>query len=176
VRRTLEQALQDLRSQVRSWARKKDRPELKVFVYPPEWEAVMLARLSAFAERCAAEGEPIELEDVGVGFLRELESREGVIDQLSSLGRPELLHDLGWLASSYLKRAIARPLEDGLVCRLLTNTGSLGTFVSYSAVANELTGPGRAPAVVLTFPGDADERSFNLLGLRVDTDYRMPRI
>lgn len=176
MRRTLEQALQDLRAQVRSWARGEERPELKVFVYPPEWEALMLGRLSAFAEGCAVDGEPIELEDVGVGFLRELESQGGLVEQLASLERAELLHDLGWLASAYLRRAITRPLSGDAVCRLLTNTGSLGTFVSYSAVAGELTGPGRTPAVVLAFPGDADERSLNLLRLRVDTDYRVPRI
>ncbi len=90
--------------------------------------------------------------------------------------RPELLHDLGWLATTYLKAAITRPLADGRVCRLLANTGSLAPFVSYSATTNELAGPGRTPAVVLAFPGDADERSLNLLRLRVDTDYRVPRI
>ncbi len=176
MRRTVDQALQDLRGQVRSWAKGEQRPELKVFIYPPEWEAVMLDRLTSFAETCDANGEPIELEDVGTGFLRELESQEGLVDELSRLEQPELLHDLGWLATTYLKAAITRPLPDGCACRLLVNTGSLGPFVSYSAITNELAGPGRTPSVVLAFPGDADERSLNLLRLRVDTDYRVPRV
>ncbi len=176
MRRTVGQALQALRAQVRSWAKGEQRPQLKVFVYPPEWEAVMLDRLASFAETWDANGDPVELEDVGAGFLRELESREGLVNELSRLQQPELLHDLGTLATTYLKAAITRPLRNGCACRLLVNTGSLGPFVSYSAITNELAGPGRTPAVVLAFPGDADERSLNLLGLRVDTDYRVPRV
>lgn len=175
MRRTIDQTLADLRRQVRDWAEGTSRPEIKVLVYPPEWEAVMLARFPSFVERCAAEGHAVELEDAGRGFLDELESRHGILERLSELDRGELLHDLGWLAATYLKRAMLRPVPDGLVCRLVVNTGSLGTFVSYSAILNELSG-GKVPAVVVAFPGEADERSLNLLHLRGDSNYRVARI
>ncbi len=179
MKRTIEQAFQALQEQIRGWGRGEARPDLRVFVYPPEWEPVVLSRFPGFAEQCAKRGHPIVLEDVGQGFLREVERRKGVVARLSLLDQSELLHDLGWIALSYLRRALTAPLKPPAVCRIFTNTGTLGTFVSYSAIANELSG-GAAdaliPATVLAFPGEADDRSLNLLRLRVDTNYRVARI
>jgi hypothetical protein len=179
MKRTPEQAFEALRSQIRTWSRGEAKPDLRVFVYPPEWEPLMLSKLPAFAEKCASDGEPVELVDLGQGFLGELNQRDGLIERLQGLDREELLHDLAWVAATYLKRVIRASLAKGAVCRILVNTGALGTFASYSAVANELGGgmthPG-IPATVLAFPGEGDERSLNLLRLRVDTNYRVPRI
>ncbi len=77
----------------------------------------------------------------------------------------------------WLTKLLSTPLEPPAVCRLLVNTGALGTFVSYSAITNALHGGTAltAPAA-LAFPGEGDERYLNLLGLRVDTNYRVPRI
>jgi hypothetical protein len=178
MKRTMDQALEALRAQVRVWAKGEAKPDLRVFVYPPEWEAQMLISFPAFAEQCAADGDPVELRDLGQGILEELEAREGLIQRLHGLSRQETLHDLGWVATTYLKRIMRSPLEDPGVCRILMNTGALATFVSYSAVANEMGGSSGpdVPASVLAFPGEADERSLNLLRLRVDTNYRVPRI
>lgn len=179
MKRTPEQALEALRSQIRTWARHEAKPDLRVFVYPPEWEALMLSKLPIFTERCASDGEPVALVDLGQGFLGELNQRDGLIERLEGLDREELLNDLAWIAATYLRRIIRTPLATGIVCRILMNSGALGTFASYSAVANELGGgasnPG-IPATVLAFPGEGDERSLNLLRLRVDTNYRVPRI
>lgn len=178
MRRTLEQAFDALRAQVHAWARRQAKPDLRVFVYPPEWEAIMLARLPAFAAACEADDEPVELHDLGRAFLAELDRREDLIERLHGLSREDMLHDLGWIATSCLRRSIRAPLEDHIVCRIFMNTGALATFVSYSAVANEMGGTSdpQVPASVLAFPGEADERSLNLLRLRVDTNYRVPRI
>lgn len=178
MRRTIDQALAALEAQVLAWARLQAKPDLRVFVYPPEWEALMIGRLPAFAERCSAVGTPIELHDLGQGFLAEVDRREGVIPRMHGLPRQELLHDLGWIATTYLKRVIREPLDDQRVCRILMNSSALATFVSYSAIANEIAGSADTgmPACVLAFPGEADEKSLNLLRLRVDTNYRVPRI
>ena len=178
MKRTPDQALEALRTQIGAWAKGRAKPDLRVFVYPPEWEALMLLRLPEFAKQCSAQGEPVELVDVGRAFLKELSDRNGLIERLSSLDRAELLDDLGWTGTSCLKKLMRSPLNTGDVCRILINTGALATFVSYSAVANELTGPvdPAVPATVLAFPGEGDERSLNLLRLRVDTNYRIPRI
>jgi hypothetical protein len=51
--------------------------------------------------------------------------------------------------------------------------------VSYSAIANAMhtDAGGTAPTAnsVLAFPGEDDQLSLNLLRLRVDTSYRIPR-
>jgi hypothetical protein len=176
MRRTLEQAIEALRTQVHAWASETAKPDLRVFVYPPEWEHLMLSVMPAFSERCAADGEPVELVDLGQGFLRALRGRTGTAERLEGLDRDEVLHDLGWIGTTYLRQVIRSPLAAASVCRLLVNAGALGTFVSYSAVANELGGGSAIPATVLAFPGEADERSLNLLRLRVDTNYRVARI
>jgi hypothetical protein len=82
------------------------------------------------------------------------------------------------LGNEAIEGVLRTPLADGLVCRLLVNTGALATFVSYSAITNELHGSSEGPMVptAIAFPGEADERSLNLLGLRPDTNYRVPRI
>jgi hypothetical protein len=179
VRRTIDQAFEALRSQVLSWSKGESRADLRVFVYPPEWEPLVLHRIPDLAQELAVGSTPVELEDVGQGFLHEIERRKGLEERLMTLERDELLHDLGQLASDYLRRRLTTPLEPPTVCRIFTNTGTLGAFVSYSSITNELSGgPGGEgpPASVLAFPGEADERSLNLLGLRVDTNYRVARI
>ncbi len=143
----------------------------------------MLARLPDFAQDCAAHGWPLELVDVGQGFLADLQRRKGMVERLLSRegeGEELLLHDLGTLAERYLSRVLAENPEPPPVARLLMNTGSLGTFVSYSAIINglQLERPNASGGVpkVLAFPGEGDERSLNLLRLRADTNYRVPRI
>jgi len=62
---------------------------------------------------------------------------------------------------------------------LLVNTSALGTFVSYSALTARLygdEGEGLGASAVLAFPGESDEGALNLLRLRRDTNYRVPRI
>jgi hypothetical protein len=184
VRRTREEAQFALREQVKAWATGQARPGLRVFVYPPEWEAAMLAWYPAFAAECAAAGWPIELVDVGAGFLAEVERRRGFVDGLARLERDDrdrLLHDLGMLGSRYVQRALTTPLPDGVVGRLVVNTGALSTFVSYSPITNDLHGADAAPdsaagRSILAFPGEDDEKSLNLLRLRADTAYRIPRV
>lgn len=184
MKRSIDQAFLALRQQVAVWARGEAKPDVRVFVYPPEWEPVMLARFQAFAEDCAAAGWPISLVDVGIGLLAELERRSGFVGTLEGLerdSRDRLLHDLGVVTERYLRGVLVAPLEAPAVCRLLINTGALGTFVSYSAITSALPGNGgevggvAAPSA-LAFPGESDERSLNLLGLRLDTNYRIPRI
>lgn len=178
MKRSLDHAIDDLRGYVARCAAGPVRPGAHVFVYPPEWEAAMLAWLPRFAEECAAAGRPIAVEDVGIGFLREVQRR----NMVAGLERREtntalLLEDLGVLAGRYLARVLRAPLAGAAVCRLLVNTGSLGAVVSYSAVINDLdSGEGIAAPAVLAFPGDDDTHSLNLLGLRADTNYRIPRI
>lgn len=184
MRRSIEQAFLALRQQILAWARGEVPPDVRVFVYPPEWEAMMLARFPAFAEACTADGAPAALVDVGQLALAEVERRPGLVERLTSLeaDAPERVrHDLSVLAGRAVLRVLKAPLEPPVVCRLLVNTGALGTVVSYSAITNDLFGsePGAAgvsaPAV-LAFPGEGDDRSLNLLGLRADTNYRVPRI
>lgn len=178
MRRSVEESVIALRQKVKEWAEGKGRPDIWVFVYPPEWEAQMLARFPVFADESEQEGWPVLLEDVGQGFLKEIQRRKGLADRLAELekeGTPSLLQDLGVIAGRYLTRLMSSPLDPPFVCRLLVNTGSLGTFVSYSAITNELYGNVPSPCV-LAFPGDGDDRFLNLLGLRVDTNYRVPRI
>lgn len=179
MKRTQDEAFDALRDQIVSWARGDARADLRIFVYPPEWEAVVLARMPVFADQCSNTGYPVVIEDVGQGFLAEVDRRPGLIDRLESLDTSDQLHDLGWIGTSYLRKAIQEPLAEGLVCRIFVNLGALGTFVSYSSIANELGGEGSGssiPATVLSFPGEGDERSLNLLRLRVDTSYRVARI
>ncbi|GEM_PF-2230848 len=182
MRRTLEQALDALERQIRSWTRRAE-PEIRVFVYPAEWEPVMLQRLQHLMGRLAEEGHLIEVEDVGLGFLVALERRSPLVERLLEREAGDergVVHDLGVLASRYLDELFRRPSPEGAVCRLLVNTGSLATIVSYSAIMNGLYGargdggPG-APTIV-AFPGEADDRSLSLLGLRNDTNYRTARI
>lgn len=178
MRRSIEDGLMALRQKVKEWGEGGSRPDIWVFVYPPELEPQMLARFPAFAESRAQEGRPVLLEDVGQRFLQEIQRRKGFADRLAEAEKtstPNLLHDLGVVAGRCLTRLISTPVEAPNVCRILVNTGALGTFVSYSAITNELYGNVPSPCV-LAFPGEGDDRSLNLLNLRVDTNYRAPRI
>lgn len=182
MRRSAEQALLDLRQHLENWATSGAKPGIHIFVYPPEWEARMLARLPGLVEEIAARV-PLSLIDVGQGFLAEIERRPGFVERLASLegqSTERLLHDLGEIAHRYLTRLLGAPLEPPALARLLVNTGALGTFVSYSAITNALHGDGAASSIgaptVLAFPGEGDERQLNLLRLRADANYRVPRI
>ena len=180
MRRTVDDALLALREQVKSWASGKTQPDVRVFVYPPEWEAIMLQRFPKFAQDRADEGMPVDVVDVAQAFRAVVVGRDA-LPQLVALERrseSQLLDNLRVLADEALEGALRSPLPAGAVCRLLINTGSLATFVSYSAITNELHGSAEAPLVpvVIAFPGEADERSLNLLGLRPDTNYHVPRV
>ena len=179
MRRSLGDALLALREQVKAWANGAP-PDVRVFVYPPEWEALMLARLPAWAEARANEGLGVELVDVGQELARIVRERDAG-DDLVALERHapnRVLDDLRVLGQEAVLSAIARDLPEGMKCRLLTNTGSMAAFISYSAITNEFHGAAtRPPApVAIAFPGDADEKSLDLLGLRPDSNYRVPRI
>lgn len=180
MRRSIDDALLALREQIRSWASGNTEPDVRVFVYPPEWEGRMLQRFPHFAEDVAAEGTPIEIADVAQAFRTVIDDR-GVEAQLTALEKRapnQLLDNLRVLGSEAVEGALRAPLAEGVVCRLLVNTGALATFVSYSAISNELHGSSEASRipVAMAFPGEADERSLNLLGLRPDTNYHVPRI
>lgn len=180
MRRTVDDALLALREQVKAWANGRTEPDVRVFVYPPEWEAAMLQRLPRFAQDRADEGMPVEVVDVAQAFSAVIVERnaEAQLTALEKRAQNQLLDNLRVLASEALEGALRSPLPDGMVCRLLINTGALATFVSYSAITNELHGSTESPLVpvVIAFPGEADERSLNLLGLRPDTNYHVPRI
>lgn len=178
MRRSIENSFDALGQKVKLWAEGRTKPDIWVFVYPPDWEAQMLVRFPSFAQDCARDGWPIVLEDVGQGFLKEVQRRTGFVDRLAEAEKASsanLMHDLSVVGGRYLNRVLSAPLDPPGVCRVLVNTGSLGAIVSYSAITNELYG--NVPSLsVLAFPGEGDDRSLNLLGLRVDTNYRVPRI
>jgi len=182
MKRSLDQAVSDLRAHITGWLAGGARPGVRVFVYPPEWEAAMLPRLTALAAESATAGTPLDIVDVGQGFLAELE-QSGLVDPLTGTDADAsewMLHDLGEVALQYLSAVVATPPASGHVARMLVNIGALATFVSYSAL---ISGIGDAPSpdlvalpTIIAFPGEGDERSLNLLRLRSDTNYRVPRI
>ena len=175
----MDQAFADLRQHIKAWADGTSKPDIRVFVYPPEWEAVMLDRFPRFADECEAEGRSIELVDVGHGFANEIRSRRSAVDRMTELekrDRDRVIHDLGVFSSRYIERVLTSTLDASKVCRILINTGALATFTSYSAIANGLQGRDLVSPAVLAFPGEGDERSLSLIRLRVDTNYRVPRI
>ena len=181
MRRSADDAILALRQQVRAWADRSATPDVRVLVYPPEREAEMLARLPQAVDDMAAEGPRVDLVDLGRVLLDELRRSEVRLARLRELERESselLLHDLGVIGTRAVTRLLQPPLPEGVVCRLAINTGALAAFVSYAAITNELHGSVEHPSVatVLAFPGEADERSLNLLGLRVDTNYRVARI
>jgi hypothetical protein len=178
LKRSIEQAFADLQALVDGWAAGRVESGVQVFVYPPEAEAVMLARFPSFVQGCAARGCAIDLVDLGQGLLREIERRptlEGRLRVAEQRGTDRVHNDLGQIAQAYVQRLFAAPLQPPQVCRLLINSGALGVFLSYSAVLNG-TSSEEGPAVVLAFPGEADDRSLNLLELRTDTNYRVARV
>ena len=178
----MEQALVDLRQNLLEWAQGEPNPGVRIFVYPPECEARMLARFPSFTEELAPQV-PLCLVDVGQGFLEEVERRKGMIGRLEvqeQQSTDRLLRDLGEIAHRYLTKLLATPVTSLAFGRLLINSGALGTYVSYSAITNALHGDAGASGVaspaVLAFPGEGDERELSLLRLRADTNYRVPRI
>ena len=180
MRRSPEQALLDLRQHLIEWRRSGGRPNLRIFVYPPEWEALMLARFPEFARDCLPVC-PLAVVDLGPGFLAEIERRPGFAERLiehEQKSGTRVLHDLGEIAGRYLARLLATPLEPPAFARLLVNPGALATFVSYSAIGNGSYAGDDAIAAptVLAFPGEDDVRSLSLLRLRPDTNYRNTRI
>ncbi|MGI8549368.1 MAG: hypothetical protein ACR2PL_01025 [Dehalococcoidia bacterium] len=177
MKRSIDEALAALRGLIEDWAAGTARPGIRIFVYPPEWEAAMLARLPIVQQRCADAGRTIELVDAGAVFLAAIDARPGAAESLAAeekLGADVLLGDLNLVASRALTALLESPLPPGAVCRLLVNTGSLGTFLSYSALTNSIAEV-EAPAVI-AFPGEGDDHSLNLLNLRADTNYRTARV
>ncbi|MDQ2786770.1 MAG: DUF1788 domain-containing protein [Chloroflexota bacterium] len=178
MRRTLDEALIALRHTVDGWARGDVRPDVRVFVYPPEREVEMLARLRSFVQERAMAGQQIALLDVGTLLLQEVERRVGMSERLAQQeerDRRRLAQDLEQFATRAVRNAILAPHDSATVCRLLLNTGTLATTISYSALLNDIHDTVTTPSI-LAFPGEGDERSLNLLGLRSDTSYRVPRI
>ena len=149
-----------------------------MLVYAPEYEAELLARLPEFEAECAAAGLPVEVIDIGQRFCRELESRPMRMQALlrdDAAGKPSVPRDLGTIAARLVDGLITAERVPPAPCRLLSNTGSLATLISYSAIANRLYDAAPMP-VVLLFPGEGDDRALNILGLRSDPTYRVPRI
>lgn len=180
MRRTVNETLEALQRQVKSWA-DGAAPDLRVMVYPPEYEAAMLQRLPPFANELSEAGHPIDVVDIGQRFAESLEAnptRLTSIVKLESEKPDRAAEDLGVLAQRVVHQTLQAELPDKAVCRVLINVGSLATLVSYSAITNEYFGSSerQAPATVIAFPGEGDERSLNLLNLRVDTNYRVARI
>ncbi len=175
----MEQALLDLREHLKQVASGAIRPHLAIFVYPPEWEAAMLARLPQLARECAGFC-PLDLVDLGQGFLAELEGRPKFVDQLleTEPSKPArfVLQNLEQLTQDYLRRLLERPAEAPSLARLLVNSGALAAFVSYSAVAAGLPSDAPRAPTILAFPGEGDERSLNLMRLRAETNYSLARI
>jgi hypothetical protein len=178
MRRMLDDALQALREHLQAWAKHQVRPDVRVLVYPPEWEAAMLAKMPAFAAECAEAGMPLELVDVGQRFRAELERRSQRLAALlrdDAAGQVSVPRDLGMIAASLMTALIQEEPTPPAICRILTNTGTLATFTSYSAMVNRLYDAVAIP-VVLLFPGEGDDRALNILGLRADPSYRVPRL
>lgn len=174
MRRSFDDALLALREQVKAWASGAPS-DIRVFVYPPEWEALMLARLPGWAEARA-----VEVVDIGQEF-RSVVTRRRAAEPIAALERrapTQALVSLEKLAREAIVGAIQRPLKGEAVARILINTGSLAGFASYSAITNEYYGAAdRPPApVAIAFPGDGDDRSLSLLNLNPDANYRVPRI
>lgn len=179
MKRNIDDAISALRQVIDHWSAGVATPSVRILVYPPEWEVAMLERLHQLSNECAAAAKPIELVDVGAGFVEEFEERPDLAEALArteaDLGADVALGDLASLAAQRLVAILQRPLNPPAVCRVLINTGALATFVSYSAITSEIYSDVAAPAV-LAFPGEGDDRSLSLLHLRVDTNYRTPRI
>jgi hypothetical protein len=175
----MEDALLALRVQVKAWANGAPA-DVRVFVYPPEWEAQMLARLPAWAEQQAEQGLAVELVDVGQAFARRVAERRAAsaLAAMERRGTGRVMDSLRTLSHETVSGEIRRPLGAEFVARLLLNTGSLATTVSYSAITNEFHGAAERPpaAVAIAFPGEGDDRTLSLLNLRPDANYRVPRI
>ena len=179
MRRSIDDALLALREQVKAWAGGAPS-DVRVFVYPPEWEAQILARVPAWAQARAAEGYAVDAVDIGQVFREVVRRRraEAAIAGLERRAPAQALDSLRALAREAIVGTIRRPLEAPTVARLIVNTGSLATFASYSAITNEFHGAAERPPspVAIAFPGEGDDRALSLLNLRPDANYRVPRI
>lgn len=181
MRRSAEDAILALRTQITDWATGAAKPDLRILAYPPESEPDMLRRIRILAEDLAADGRAIDLVDAGELLLKAVSVRPGLRERLEEVDRrdPKAAYgDLSVIARNAIERLLRAPLAPAVVARVVVNTGALATLVSYSQITSDLFGTDSAlgGATVLAFPGDADERSLNLLHLRVDTAYRAPRI
>lgn len=180
MRRTVSETLDALRRQALAWS-EGAAPDIRVMVYPPEHEAAMLNRLPGFVDDLAVQGLKVDLVDIGTAFVESLERAPARVEnvvKLESTKPAQAAEDLGVLARRVVHQVIEADLPSGTVCRVICNVGTLATLVSYSAITNEYFGSTerRAPATVIAFPGEGDERSLNLMHLRVDTNYRVARI
>ena len=178
MRRTLNDALLALHEQLRAWGSGRARPDVRALVYAPVYEAELLARLPTFKAECEVAGLPVKITDVGQRFHDELDSRPTRLQTLlrdDATGKTSVPRDLGTIAARMVEDLIKSDLTPPALCHLLANTGSLATLISYSAIANRLYDSVSTP-VVLLFPGEGDDRALNILGLRSDPTYRVPRI
>ena len=178
MRRSINDALLALRQQVKAWASGAPS-DVRVFVYPPEWEPIMLSRLPQWMSDRAAEGIEIDVVDIGQEFRAVVDRRKARarIVALEQRAQGQALESARALAREAIVGAIRRPLQPGVACRLLVNTGALATIASYSAITNEFHGAAvRPPAVAIAFPGEGDDRALSMLNLRPDANYRVPRI
>lgn len=181
MRRSPAEAVDALRTQIIDWGQHSAKRDLRILAYPPEWEASMLRQIRALADDLAQAGLSVDLVDAGQELMATVDARPGLRNQLeeADLRDPNRGYDdLSHLARTALEKVLRRPVSDGMVARIVINTGALATLVSYSQVTSEFFGydSSLGGATVLAFPGDADERSLNLLHLRVDAAYRAPRI
>jgi hypothetical protein len=180
MKRTFDDIRDALRQQIREWQSGNARTDLRVLVYEPEIEPLVLQQFPKFAVELDQEGLPIEIVDLGQGFLREIERRKGFADRLGEAEQKDpwrAQNDMHVLAERYLKNLLATEVEPPAICRVMINTSSLATIVSFSAITNEFFERNDCPSPnVLAFPGEGDDRSLNLLRLRSDTNYRVARI
>ena len=179
MRRTVDDALLALREQVKAWQAGAPA-DIRMFVYPPEWEALMLQRLGPWADECASVGLGLDIVDVAREWLAVIDARNvgpALIKEEEQRG-DRVLMSLRRIAEMTVRGVLTRPLPpEGAVARVLTNTSSLATTVSYSAITNSLQESSLVTApTAICFPGEADDRVLSLLGLRPDTNYRVPRI
>lgn len=174
----MDDALLALRQQAKAWAAGAPS-DVRVFVYPPQWEALMLAKLPAWVKDRANEGINVDVVDVGQEFRAVIERRKAR-ERLVALERrapAQAIEGARALAREAVVGAIRRPHAADVTCRLLINTGSLATIASYSAITNEFHGAAeRPPATVIAFPGEGDDRALSMLNLRADANYRVPRV
>ncbi len=73
MRRSPEEAIQALRTQVKDWSTGKTKADLRILAYAPEWEADMLRRIRLLANELVSDGMPIELADAGQALMTAVE-------------------------------------------------------------------------------------------------------
>lgn len=182
MHRSADDAVLAFRDYVRAIAAGERRKhEIVLLLYQPELEPQLLVRLPGTAAELTREGVPVEVIDLGPWFVELLVADSGRLDafrHLEAQSEEALLDDLGQVCSEVMYELLTGPLPAGVVARLIVNTGVLASLISYSAITSDLAGSSTRPTppTVLAFPGEGDDRAVNLLGLRLETNYRIARI